>query len=72
MPRVMGTPRKSIFFLLVQQEFAFCCASRMMGWDWKCRAKPVTGMGLKIMSYRAGMIGAKFEIGSNVPPGYRC
>ncbi len=32
-------------------------------------AKPVTGMGLKIMRYRAGMIGAKFEIGPNVPRG---
>ncbi len=31
--------------------------------------QPVTGMGLKIMRYRAGMIGAKFEIGSNVPRG---
>ena len=31
--------------------------------------KPVTGMGLKIMRYRAGMIGAKIEIGANVPHG---
>jgi len=31
--------------------------------------QPVTGMGLKIMRYRAGMIGAKFEIGPNVPRG---
>ncbi len=30
---------------------------------------PVNGMGLKIMGYRAGMIGAKFEIGPNVPQG---
>ena len=30
---------------------------------------PVNGMGLKIMGYRAGMIGAKFEIGPNVPRG---
>ncbi|HKN10540.1 MAG TPA: ATP-binding protein, partial [Pseudomonadota bacterium] len=30
---------------------------------------PVTGMGLKIMRYRAGMIGARFEIGSNAPRG---
>jgi PAS domain S-box-containing protein len=28
-----------------------------------------TGMGLKIMRYRAGMIGAKFEIGPNIPHG---
>jgi len=28
-----------------------------------------TGMGLKIMKYRAGMIGAKFEIGANEPRG---
>ena len=31
--------------------------------------RPVTGMGLKIMRYRAGMIGARFEIGSNAPRG---
>jgi len=28
-----------------------------------------SGMGLKIMKYRAGMIGAKFEVGANVPHG---
>jgi PAS domain S-box-containing protein len=31
--------------------------------------KPVAGMGLKIMRYRAGMIGAKIEIGANTPHG---
>ncbi len=31
--------------------------------------KPVVGMGLKTMRYRAGMIGAKIEIGPNVPRG---
>lgn len=31
--------------------------------------KPVAGMGLKTMRYRAGMIGAKIEIGPNVPRG---
>jgi nitrate/nitrite-specific signal transduction histidine kinase len=31
--------------------------------------KPVVGMGLKIMRYRAGMIGAKIEINSSVPHG---
>jgi PAS domain S-box-containing protein len=31
--------------------------------------KPGTGMGLKIMRYRAGMIGAKFDIGPNMPRG---
>jgi two-component system sensor kinase FixL len=30
---------------------------------------PYTGMGLKIMRYRAGMIGAKFEITPNEPHG---
>ena len=30
---------------------------------------PYTGMGLKIMKYRAGMIGAKFEIAPNAPRG---
>jgi signal transduction histidine kinase len=28
-----------------------------------------TGMGLKIMKYRAGMIGAKFKVGPNEPRG---
>ena len=28
-----------------------------------------SGMGLKIMKYRAGMIGAKFEVGANAPQG---
>jgi PAS domain S-box-containing protein len=32
-------------------------------------SKPVAGMGLKIMRYRAGMIGAKIEIGPNDPNG---
>jgi PAS domain S-box-containing protein len=32
-------------------------------------SKPVAGMGLKIMRYRAGMIGAKIEIGPNDPSG---
>ena len=32
-------------------------------------SKPVAGMGLKIMRYRAGMIGAKIEIGPNRPHG---
>ena len=31
--------------------------------------QPVDRNGLKIMRYRAGMIGAKFEIGPNVPQG---
>jgi nitrate/nitrite-specific signal transduction histidine kinase len=31
--------------------------------------KPVAGMGLKIMRYRAGMIGAKIEIIAGVPKG---
>jgi PAS domain S-box-containing protein len=31
--------------------------------------RPVVGMGLKTMKYRAGIIGAKFEIESNVPHG---
>src|SRR5271156_689922 len=31
--------------------------------------RPVVGMGLKIMRYRAGMIGAKIEISSSVPHG---
>jgi PAS domain S-box-containing protein len=33
------------------------------------RDKPVAGMGLKIMRYRAGMIGAKIEIIAGVPRG---
>jgi signal transduction histidine kinase len=31
--------------------------------------KPVVGMGLKIMRYRAGMISAKIEISSSAPHG---
>ena len=31
--------------------------------------KPAAGMGLKIMKYRAGMVGAKIEIGPNMPRG---
>jgi PAS domain S-box-containing protein len=31
--------------------------------------RPVAGMGLKIMKYRAGMIGAKLEIGAHAPQG---
>jgi PAS domain S-box-containing protein len=31
--------------------------------------KAVAGMGLKTMKYRAGMIGAKIEIGANIPRG---
>ena len=30
---------------------------------------PTPGMGLKIMKYRAGMVGAKIEIGPNMPRG---
>ena len=32
-------------------------------------SQPTSGMGLKIMRYRAGMIGAKIEIGANKPHG---
>jgi PAS domain S-box-containing protein len=32
-------------------------------------SKAAVGMGLKIMRYRAGMIGAKIEIGANMPQG---
>jgi PAS domain S-box-containing protein len=32
-------------------------------------SQPVTGMGLRIMRYRASIIGAKFEIGPNAPRG---
>jgi signal transduction histidine kinase len=32
-------------------------------------AASVTGMGLKIMKYRADMIGAKFDIAANEPRG---
>ena len=37
--------------------------------DWAAPSSRVAGMGLKTMRYRAGMIGAKFEIGPNVPHG---
>jgi signal transduction histidine kinase len=35
----------------------------------KPAGRPATGMGLKIMRYRAGIIGAKIEFGRNKPQG---
>lgn len=39
------------------------------GEGFRAPTSPYSGMGLKIMMYRAGMIGAKFEIASNGPRG---
>ena len=39
------------------------------GEGFRLPMSPYTGMGLKIMQYRAGIIGAKFEIAPNVPRG---
>ena len=39
------------------------------GEGFHLQTSPYTGMGLKIMKYRAGMIGAKFEIAPNEPRG---
>ena len=41
----------------------------MTEWESHNSDKPAAGMGLKIMKYRAGMIGAKVEIGPNMPRG---
>lgn len=50
---------RTTFLLRITDDGEGCPAS----------SAPSTGMGLKIMQYRAGMIGAKFEIGPNEPRG---
>ena len=45
------------------------CVVNLEGFGLARTAPSPSGMGLKIMKYRADMIGAKFEIGSNEPHG---
>ena len=56
-----------IFLLVTRSTFLLCITDN--GEGFRAPASPYTGMGLKIMKYRAGMIGAKFEITSNEPRG---
>ena len=56
-------------FLSVDNRMAFLLRITDDGAGIGCADQPVTGMGLKIMRYRAGMIGARFEIGPNAPRG---
>jgi len=48
------------------QSFMLCISDDGQGFTLPPAS---TGMGLKIMKYRAGMIGAKFEVGANEPRG---
>jgi PAS domain S-box-containing protein len=56
-----------IFLLVVRNTFSLYITDN--GEGFCAPASPYTGMGLKIMKYRAGMIGAKFEIAPNEPRG---
>jgi PAS domain S-box-containing protein len=56
-----------IFLLVTGNTFLLCITDN--GEGFRPPMSPYTGMGLKIMKYRAGMIGAKFEIAANEPRG---
>jgi PAS domain S-box-containing protein len=56
-----------IFLLVTGNTFLLCITDN--GEGFRLPMSPYTGMGLKIMKYRAGMIGAKFEIAPNEPRG---
>jgi PAS domain S-box-containing protein len=56
-----------IFLHAAGSTFLLCITDN--GEGIKVPISPYTGMGLKIMKYRAGMIGAKFEIAPNEPRG---
>jgi signal transduction histidine kinase len=56
-----------IFLLATRNTFLLCITDD--GEGFRVPTSPYTGMGLKIMKYRAGMIGAKFEIAPNEPRG---
>jgi PAS domain S-box-containing protein len=59
--------RVDIFLLVVRNNFSLYITDNGEG---ICTpASPYTGMGLKIMKYRAGMIGAKFQIAPSEPRG---
>lgn len=56
-----------IFLLVTRSTFLLCITDN--GEGFREPTSPYTGMGLKIMKYRAGMIGADFEIAPNEPRG---
>jgi PAS domain S-box-containing protein len=56
-----------IFLLVVRNAFSLYITDN--GEGFCTPTSPYTGMGLKIMKYRAGMIGAKFQIAANEPRG---
>jgi PAS domain S-box-containing protein len=56
-----------ILLLVTKNTFSLRVTDDGVGID--SSNKPAAGMGLKTMRYRAGMIGAKIDIGSNVPRG---
>jgi PAS domain S-box-containing protein len=56
-----------IFLLVTRSTFLMYITDN--GEGFHLPTSPYTGMGLKIMKYRAGMIGAKFEIAPNEPRG---
>jgi PAS domain S-box-containing protein len=56
-----------IFLLVVRNSFSLYITDN--GEGFCTPMSPYSGMGLKIMKYRAGMIGAKFEIALNEPRG---
>jgi len=56
-----------IFLLVTRSTFLLCITDN--GEGFREPASPYSGMGLKIMKYRASMIGAKFEIAPNEPHG---
>jgi PAS domain S-box-containing protein len=59
--------RVDIYLRAAGNTFLLCITDN--GEGIKLPISPYTGMGLKIMKYRAGMIGAKFEIAPNEPRG---
>jgi signal transduction histidine kinase len=56
-----------IFLLVTRNTFLLYITDN--GEGFRLPASPYSGMGLKIMKYRAGMIGARFEIAPNEPRG---
>jgi PAS domain S-box-containing protein len=56
-----------IFLFATRKTFLLCITDN--GEGIRLPMSPYSGMGLKIMQYRAGMIGARFEITPNEPHG---
>ncbi len=56
-----------IFLLVTRKTFLLCITDN--GEGFHAPSSPYSGMGLKIMKYRAGMIGARFEISPHEPHG---